>query len=86
MSGAEQAIKCNRCQGGEPGYVCAGCLDKIAAKSNAQRQREYRARKAAETVTEVRGIFAHPDDHAEVKEAAAKIARRRQRAAKRAAP
>ena len=36
--------------------------------------------------TEVRGIFAHPDDHAEVKEAAAKIARRRARAAKRAAP
>lgn len=57
-----------------------------AAKTNAERQREYRARKAAETVTEVRGIFAHPDDHAEVKEAAAKIARRRQRAAKRAAP
>lgn len=57
-----------------------------AAKTNAERQREYRARKAAETVTEVRGIFAHPDDHAEVKEAAAKIVRRRQRAAKRAAP
>lgn len=56
------------------------------AKTNAERQREYRARKAAETVTEVRGIFAHLDDHAEVKEAAAKIARRRQRAAKRAAP
>ena len=33
-----------------------------------------------------RGIFANPDDHAEVKEAAAKIARRRARAAKRAAP
>lgn len=58
-----------------------------AAKTNAERQREFRARKAAEqNATEVRGIFAHPDDHAEVKESAAKIARRRQRAAKRAAP
>ena len=57
------------------------------AKTNAERQREFRARKATEQqATEVRGIFARPDDHAEVKEAAAKIARRRrQRAAKRAA-
>jgi hypothetical protein len=50
-----------------------------AAKTNAERQREFRARKAQTEATEVRGIFAHPDDHAEVKEAAAKIARRRQR-------
>jgi len=57
-----------------------------AAKTTAERQREFRARKATEQqVTEVRGIFAHPDDHAEVKEAAAKIAGRRQRATKRAA-
>ena len=58
-----------------------------AAKTNAERQRELRARrKLDEDRTEVRGIYAHPDDHAEVKEAAAKIARRRQRAAKRSAP
>lgn len=57
-----------------------------AAKTNAERQREFRQRKAEQTATEVRGIFAHPDDHAEVKEAAAKIARRRQRLAKRGAP
>ena len=57
-----------------------------AAKTNAERQREFRARQAERQTTEVRGIFAHPDDHAEVKEAAAKIARRRQRAEKRAAP
>ena len=57
-----------------------------AAKTNAERQREFRARKAQTEATEVRGIFAHPDDHAEVKEAAAKIARRRQRVAKRSAP
>lgn len=53
---------------------------------NARYQREYRARRAEQQATEVRGIFAHPDDHAEVKEAAAKIARRRQRVAKRSAP
>lgn len=47
------------------------------AKTNAERQREFRQRKADTEATEVRGIFAHPDDHAEVKEAAAKIARRR---------
>lgn len=57
-----------------------------AAKTNGERQREFRARKAQAEATEVRGIFAHPDDHAEVKEAASKIARRRKRAAKRAAP
>jgi len=57
-----------------------------AAKTNAERQREFRARKAQTEATEVRGIFAHPDNHAELKDAAAKIARRRQRAAKRAAP
>ena len=54
-----------------------------AAKTNAERQRDYRARKAAEKLTEVRGIMAHPDDHQAVKDEAAKIARRRQRAEKR---
>ncbi len=58
-----------------------------AAKTNAERQRAFRERKATEQqATEVRGIFSHPDDHAEVKEAAAKIARRRARLAKRGAP
>ena len=56
-----------------------------AAKTNAERQREFRARQAEQQATEVRGIFAHPGDHAEVKEAAAKIARRRARLAKRVA-
>lgn len=57
-----------------------------AAKTNAERQREYRARQAQQNQTEVRGIFAHPDDHQAVKDEAAKINRRRQRAQKRAAP
>ena len=52
-------------------------------KTNVERQREFRARRAEQQTTEVRGIFAHPGDHAEVKEAAAKIARRRARMAKR---
>ena len=48
------------------------------AKTNAERQREFRARKATEQqATEVRGIFAHPDDHAPIKEHAAKLARKR---------
>ncbi len=47
-----------------------------AAKTNAERQREFRARKSTEQqATEVRGIFAHSDDHAAVKAEAAKIAR-----------
>lgn len=54
------------------------------AKTNAERQREFRARKLNEQqATEVRGIFAHRDDHAEVKAAAAKIARKRTRLTKR---
>ena len=58
-----------------------------AAKTNAERQAAFRARKATEQqTTEVRGIFAHPDDHQAVKDEAAKINRRRARAAKRAAP
>ena len=58
-----------------------------AAKTNAERQAAFRERKATEQqATEVRGIFVHPNDHAEVKEAAVKIARRRTRLAKRGAP
>ena len=56
------------------------------AKTPAERQAAFRARKAQADTAEVRGIFAHPDDHADIKAAAAKIARRRERQAKRAAP
>ena len=45
------------------------------------------ARFAPDTgATEVRGIFAHPDDHQAVKDEAAKINRRRARSVKKAAP
>ena len=59
----------------------------MIAKTNAERQAAFRARKATEQqATEVRGIFAHPDDHKQIKDEAAKIARRRTRLAKRGAP
>ncbi len=57
----------------------------MTAKTTAERQREFRARQAGQQATEVRGIFAHPDDHQQVKDEAAKIARRRTRLAKRGA-
>lgn len=46
-----------------------------AAKTTTERQREFRARKA--DTPEVRGIFAHPDDHDAIKAHAAKLARKR---------
>lgn len=50
--------------------------------TNAERQRTFRARKAGQTTTEVRGLFAHPDYHQAVKDYAAKLARKRAKAAK----
>jgi len=51
----------------------------MIAKTNAERQRQYRDRKAQEGETEVRGIYAHPDDHQAVKAYAEKLARKRQK-------
>lgn len=51
----------------------------MAAKTTAERQAAYRARKTAAEQTEVRGVFAHPDDHAAIKEHAEKLARKRER-------
>ena len=56
------------------------------AKTAAERQREFRQRKAAKQVAEVRGIFAHADDHQAVKAEAAKINRRRTRKNKSQSP
>ena len=47
----------------------------MTAKTTTERQREFRARKA--DTPEVRGIFAHPDDHYGIKAHAAKLARKR---------
>lgn len=49
-----------------------------AAKTSTERQQAFRARKAE--TPEVRGIFAHPDDHASIKAHAAKLASKRQKA------
>ena len=54
-----------------------------AAKTNAERQREYRARQSARQATPVRGIFAHADDHAALKGHAVKMAKKRATIAKR---
>ena len=54
----------------------------MTAKTPAQRKAEERARHLDAGRTEVRGIYAPPEQHAEVKKAAAKIARRRARVAK----
>ena len=52
------------------------------AKTAAERMAAFRQRKAEQVAPEVRGIFAHPDDVAPIKEHAAKLARRRAREAK----
>jgi len=55
-----------------------------AAKTNAQRQQALRDRRAE--TPEVRGIFAHPADHADIKSHAEKLARRRARLVAKRAP
>ena len=50
--------------------------------TNAERQRAFRARKAGQATTEVRGLFAHPDGHQAVKDYAAKLAKKRAKAEK----
>lgn len=77
MSGAAQAL-CHRCQGGAPGYVCAGCIDCLLPKTAAQRQAERKAREiAAGRVLWKRWV--HPDDVPALVELADKLARKRER-------
>ena len=45
-------------------------------KTTAERQAIYRASKAAQNLTEVRGIYALPSMHAAIRAAAAKIIKR----------
>ena len=45
--------------------------------TNAERQAAFRKRQAEQQVTEVRGIFAHTDDHAAIKHYAAKLTKKR---------
>jgi hypothetical protein len=55
----------------------------MVAKTTAERQREFRARRSADSIIEVRGLFAHVDDHAQMKAHAAKLAKKRERADRR---
>jgi hypothetical protein len=57
-----------------------------AAKTNAQRQADLKARRVAAGLVPVTNLWAHPDDVEAIREHAAKLARKRARAAKRAAP
>ena len=52
----------------------------MIAKTNAQRQAEFRQRKAKEQETEVRGIYAPEPDHPPIKAYAAKLALKRSKA------
>jgi len=45
----------------------------MTAKTPAQRQEDLRARRLLLGLTEVRGIYAHPEDHKAIKEYAAKL-------------
>ena len=51
----------------------------MIAKTGAKRQAELKSRREAEGVKKVNGLFAHVDDHAEIKAHAAKLAKKRQR-------
>lgn len=52
----------------------------MTAKTTAERQRDYRARKAAQQTPEVRGVFAHPDDWPAIKALAERLQRKRAKA------
>lgn len=47
----------------------------MTTKTGAARQRELRARRLAEGMAEVRGIYAKPEDHSKIKAYAKKLAK-----------
>jgi hypothetical protein len=53
---------------------------KPTAKTVTDRVAAWRARKAESNLAEVRAIYAHPDDHPEIKRVAMKVVRKRERA------
>lgn len=55
----------------------------MTAKTDAQRKADERARKRAEGITEVRGIWAHHDLHKAIKQAVREIQAKLQRREKR---
>ncbi len=58
----------------------------MIAKTNAQRQAELKERRKAAGMVPVTNLWAHPDDVQAIRDAAAKLARKRERDAKKAAP
>jgi hypothetical protein len=54
----------------------------MLAKTTAQRQRELRQNRLAQGLKEVRNLWCHPDDEAAIREHAEKLARRRDRKAR----
>jgi hypothetical protein len=54
------------------------------AKTNAERQADLKARRTAAGLVALRNVWVHPDDVAAMREHAAKLARRREKLAKRA--
>ena len=52
------------------------------AKTNAERQADLKARRLAAGLVSLRNVWVHPDDVAAMREHAAKLAKRRERAAK----
>ena len=56
-----------------------------AAKTNAERQADLKARRVAAGLVSLKNVWVHPDDVAAMREHAAKLARRRALAVKRAA-
>jgi hypothetical protein len=56
------------------------------AKTNAERQADLKARRLAAGLVSLKNVWVHPDDVAAMREHAEKLARRRLRVAKRAAP
>lgn len=55
----------------------------MIAKTNAERQADLKARRIAAGLVPVTNLWAHPDDVKAIREHAAKLARKRERAAKR---
>jgi len=53
----------------------------MVGKTNAERQAAYRQRQTEQAASEVRGIFAHKDDHEAIKACAAKLAKKRTKSA-----
>jgi hypothetical protein len=56
------------------------------AKTNAQRQSDLKARRTAAGLVSLKNVWVHPDDVPEMREHAAKLARRREKLAKRERP